>query len=263
MSSISLKKKLYNTRLRNKKEDLQQIVSGATKDITDITKLLLSLNKYHADVMTNINSVMNKTKKAEADAVRQEGHLGVKPRNVKSVAELMLFDSDINVYEEQNVQLAEVAEFNIRGKKTKFYTQKELDEMANKRLMVLKKQELLKQERLKLIELEKAPETLNVRQGQKITEQNELYYLPSGAQDIDIQLEENLFGNEQDDAFKKYEEQVQKQKKRRRQRAEMGNDPNMTRQEEVEEAVAEPIVEQKVIEDIAPSVRAKKLVEEQ
>ena len=122
MSSISLKKKLYNTRLRNKKEDLQQIVSGATKDITDITKLLLSLNKYHADVMTNINSVMNKTKKAEADAVRQEGHLGVKPRNVKSVAELMLFDSDINVYEEQNVQLAEVAEFNIRGKKTKFYT---------------------------------------------------------------------------------------------------------------------------------------------
>jgi hypothetical protein len=122
MSSISLKKKLYNTRLRNKKEDLQQIVSGATKDITDITKLLLSLNKYHADVMSNINSVVNKTKKAEADAVRQEGHLGVKPRNVKSVAELMLFDSDINVYEEQNVQLAEVAEFNIRGKKTKYFT---------------------------------------------------------------------------------------------------------------------------------------------
>ena len=130
--------------------------------------------------MTNINSVVNRTKKAEADAVRQEGHLGVKPRNVKSVAELMLFDSDINVYEEQNVQLAEVAEFNIRGKKTKFYSQKELDEMANKRLMVLKKQELLKQERLKLIALEKPPETLNLRQGQKGFEQNELYYLPSG-----------------------------------------------------------------------------------
>lgn len=56
---------------------------------------------------------------------------------------------------------------------------------------------------------------MNVRQ-QKGFEQNELYYLPSGAQDIDIQLAENLLGNEQDDAFKKYEEQVQKQKKRRR-----------------------------------------------
>ena len=42
----------------------------------------------------------------------------------------------------------------------------------------------------------------------------------------------------------------------------MGNDPNMTRQEEAEEVVVEPVVEQKVIEDIAPSVRAKKLVEE-
>lgn len=37
----------------------------------------------------------------------------------------------------------------------------------------------------------------------------------------------------------------------------------MTRMEDNEEAAAEPIVEQKVIEDIAPSVRAKKLVEEQ
>jgi len=52
LSSITLKKKLYNTRLRNKLEDLQQPISGATKDITDITKLLLSLNKYHANVMT-------------------------------------------------------------------------------------------------------------------------------------------------------------------------------------------------------------------
>jgi len=53
LSSITLKKKLYNTRLRNRPEDLQQIVSGATKDITDITKLLLTLNKYHADVMSS------------------------------------------------------------------------------------------------------------------------------------------------------------------------------------------------------------------
>lgn len=47
----------------------------------------------------------------------QEGILGQKPKKVSSVAELMLFDSDVNVYEEQHVQLTETAEFNIRGKK--------------------------------------------------------------------------------------------------------------------------------------------------
>ena len=46
--SISLDRKLYNSRMQNEKGDLQQIVSGATKDITDVTKLLLSLEKYRA-----------------------------------------------------------------------------------------------------------------------------------------------------------------------------------------------------------------------
>lgn len=36
------------------------IVSGATKDITDVTKLLLSLNKYRAEVMTSMNQAINK-----------------------------------------------------------------------------------------------------------------------------------------------------------------------------------------------------------
>lgn len=140
LSSITLKKKLYNTRLRNTPQDLQQIVSGATKDITDITKLLLSLNKYHANVMSNMNSVIKSSTRTDETANGpQEGILGVKPNNVKSVAELMLFDSDINVYEEQNVHLTEAAEFNIRGKKTKYFTQKELDEMAAKRQRILDK----------------------------------------------------------------------------------------------------------------------------
>lgn len=60
----------------------------------------------------------------------QEGILGQKPKKVSSVAELMLFDSDVNVYEEQHVQLTETAEFNIRGKKQKYFTQKEINEMA-------------------------------------------------------------------------------------------------------------------------------------
>jgi len=43
--------------------------------------------------------------------------------------------------------LPEAAEFNIRGKKTQYYTQKEIDEMASKREIILKKQELLMKER--------------------------------------------------------------------------------------------------------------------
>ncbi len=62
----------------------------------------------------------------------------------------MLFDSDINVYEEQNVQLAVAAEFNIRGKKQKYFTQKEIDDMANKRKRILEKQDLMRREKLKL-----------------------------------------------------------------------------------------------------------------
>jgi hypothetical protein len=45
---MRLKNRLFNTRLKNDPKDLQQIVSGATKDITDITKLLVGLNKYRA-----------------------------------------------------------------------------------------------------------------------------------------------------------------------------------------------------------------------
>lgn len=58
LSSLTLKKKLYNTRLQNNPADLQQIISGTLKDITDITKLLLSLNKYRAETMTAINSAI-------------------------------------------------------------------------------------------------------------------------------------------------------------------------------------------------------------
>lgn len=138
LSSVTLKKRLYNTRLRNKPEDLKNQISGATKDITDVTKLLLSLNKYHANVMSNMNSIIKRSTKQEVtENLRQEGILGTKPLGVTSVAELMLFDSDINVYEEANVQLADSAEFNVRGNKTKIYNQKELDQMANKRSQIV------------------------------------------------------------------------------------------------------------------------------
>lgn len=84
---MRLKNRLFNTRLRNDPNDLQQIVSGATKDITDMTKLLASLNKYRADVMNQMNDAI---KKAQSETNFQEGILGQKPIGITSVAELML-----------------------------------------------------------------------------------------------------------------------------------------------------------------------------
>ena len=96
--SISLNRKLYNSRMQNEKEDLQQIVSGATKDITDVTKLLLSLAKYRAETMGTINQAVNNLKNQAnaqttpepAGGIAQEGFLGTRPNNISSVAELML-----------------------------------------------------------------------------------------------------------------------------------------------------------------------------
>ena len=59
LSSLVLKNKLYNTRLQNNPEDLQQIISGATKHIHDVTKLLLSLSKYRAETMGPITNSVN------------------------------------------------------------------------------------------------------------------------------------------------------------------------------------------------------------
>lgn len=50
------------------------IVSGATKDITDITKLLLSLSKYRADVLTQMSNAINKGK--DLEGAPQAGILG-------------------------------------------------------------------------------------------------------------------------------------------------------------------------------------------
>ena len=59
LSSIELKNKLYNTRLRNTPENLQDIISGTTKHIYGITELLLSLSKYRADTMGAMTQSVN------------------------------------------------------------------------------------------------------------------------------------------------------------------------------------------------------------
>jgi len=50
------------------------------------------------------------------------------PETVTSIAELMVFDSDINVYEDKKVTVSSAAEFNIRGQVTKVMTKKEKDQ---------------------------------------------------------------------------------------------------------------------------------------
>ncbi len=43
LSSLRLNRKLFNNRLQNQPEDLKKLVSGVTKDINDISNLILSL----------------------------------------------------------------------------------------------------------------------------------------------------------------------------------------------------------------------------
>lgn len=69
LSSLKLQNKLYNTRLKNNREDLKQIISGATKHIHDITKLLLSMSKYRADTMGAVNSAVSQL----IDSTNQNG----------------------------------------------------------------------------------------------------------------------------------------------------------------------------------------------
>ena len=84
---------------------MQQIISGTTKDIQDITKLLLSLNKYRAETMSVVNSALGSLGQDTPVSTNEEGILGQTPENISSVAELILQDSDTNVYEERNVEL--------------------------------------------------------------------------------------------------------------------------------------------------------------
>ena len=56
LSQRTLNKKLYNSIPQNDREDLQQLVSGAYKDIHDMTKLLLSLRKYRTETMGEMNA---------------------------------------------------------------------------------------------------------------------------------------------------------------------------------------------------------------
>jgi hypothetical protein len=80
-----------------------------TKDINDISNLILSFQRYRSTVsdfksglITQKNGITSHPGGTQEQA---EGLLGRVPENTESIAELMLFDSDINVYGDSHVHL--------------------------------------------------------------------------------------------------------------------------------------------------------------
>jgi len=72
-----------------------------TKDISEISLLVLNLEKYRSTVNEFKHGLSKNSRKEEAkddQTERSEGILGKVPENTESIAELMLFDSDVNVY---------------------------------------------------------------------------------------------------------------------------------------------------------------------
>ena len=150
--SLQLQNKLYNTRLQNQPGDLQQIISGATKHIHDITRLLLSLSKYRADTMgaigdtvnQMINSTTRDTTSVQHSNASQEGILGQRPSNLTSVAELMLNDTETNVYEDRIASFHQETVFNIRGRKQKVLSKKEKEKLEQQKQLQIKKKAIQK-----------------------------------------------------------------------------------------------------------------------
>jgi hypothetical protein len=82
--------------------------------------------------------------------LESEGFLGKIPEGTESIAELMLWDSDVNVYQESKVVLKEEA-FTIRGKKQKTKAQKD-QIIYERRKQARAKLEEIKREQKKILE---------------------------------------------------------------------------------------------------------------
>lgn len=204
LSSIELKNKLYNSRLQNNPENLQTIISGATKHIHDITKLLLSLSKYRADTMgaitNSVNQLQQSNRNQQADTNSEEGGvLGLRPANVTSVAELMLFDTSTNVYEDRSVNFIQEtgAVFNIRGKKQRILSKKEKQQIEQQKLLQIRKKAIVKEQEAKKT-IAAAPASFNQNNQIKYRyATNEFQYV--GAQqdeDVEIGLKDKLHSDD-------------------------------------------------------------------
>ena len=229
--SMTTLKKLYNTRPKNERQDLQQNVSGAYKDIHDITQLLLSLRKYRTETMGQLNKELEQLIKKKTRQIRvddgddaidkPEGILGARPSNLTSVAELMLFDSDVNVYEERNVTLQQENVFNIRGHKQKVLSKKEKEAKEKKIKEQMVRKKIKEKRRKNQIIDQAAPTKINdlLNAGGAT---NEHAYVATNDEDIDLNLNEDLLprdddsdGNEED--FETYEKRRKEQDAQRRQ----------------------------------------------
>jgi len=131
--------KTFNNRLKNDFDNLGSLVTGATKDIKELAKTILVMQKYgqelhgvkidaefkNAKMKKMKQNVEKKTQdRGIVENIENEGILGKIPDNVESIAELMLFDSDVNVYQEKKVNIKQEA-FNIRGVKKQTKVQRE------------------------------------------------------------------------------------------------------------------------------------------
>lgn len=72
LSSMQLKKKLFNNRLQNKPDDLKGLVRGAAGDIKEITQLVMQLQRYR----TQFSDMKNLIQKQQSSSAMKPGGAG-------------------------------------------------------------------------------------------------------------------------------------------------------------------------------------------
>lgn len=182
LSSIRLNKKLFNNRLKNNPEDLKRLVRGAKDDIQMISRLVKTLQHYRSQIgdfrgiINKQASNMNSKDTQSTGPEISQGLLGRIPEQTESIAELMLFDSDVNVYGDQNVY---IEDFDARTRKMvaipkagKKFQQNYLQQQQQMRM----RQKYKQGQKQNIMGLQEAPETLkkNGEHGQY----NQLGYIP-------------------------------------------------------------------------------------
>ena len=168
----------------------------------------------------------------DIDSFQTEGILGRIPDDVESIAELMLQDSDVNVYQQQKVVLREEG-FTIRGKKQKTQEQKMqlIRERKHQAWMMYKKMEERKKARFA------ADENISLIKAAREEEYyanpaNDVAYRPKVREVKQLQLAGNLKGLGHTIDFEAHDQRVRQQR--------MDRTMNMTRQLEESTAPEDP-----------------------
>ena len=141
----------------------------------------------------------NVEKKEAVDLNDKEGLLGKIPEGVESIAELMLWDSDVNVYSENRIKLKEEA-FTIRGKKQKTKLQKE-QIIVERRAQARAKYEQIKKEQEKKI-IEAPLNIMNQDFGFRRFKEDDIMYRPEYKEATELQIKDmKIKGAKDFDAF--------------------------------------------------------------